>query len=344
LSSPAEACRYQGSHYLGVFSRPPLACAHPLCGTVFAPHAKPLAAYPNDGSSCSPGDYRTLDAMRPMHELEQRGGILLLGETHDNAEHHRFRARVVTQSIQRQFPGSPRAVVFEHIRADQQAALDDFAAAMRNGPTGAGADGAMDVLDWDKSGWPARGIFRPLFEAALAARLPILAGDPPRERVRAVAKDGLAALGPPEVDGLGLAAPLDAGLNEALLGELEASHCGLMPRSAFGNMAHAQRYRDAHLAAELARAYKQHGTTILFAGNGHLRSDRGVPHYLRRLLPGVPIVSIMLVEVEAGKTDPQAYIPRGPDGASAVDYIVFTPHAEREDPCKRMRERFGKRG
>ena len=180
-----------------------------------------------------------------------------------------------------------------------------------------------------------------MFAAAITAKLPILPGDPPREKVRAVAKGGTAALSADERQRLHLDQPLAAPLQDALLSELEASHCGLMPKTAFGNMAMAQRYRDAHLAEALAKAADTHGSAVLFAGNGHVRNDRGVPHYLRQMAPERRTVSVMLLEVEDGKTDPEAYVPRDALGKAAVDYIIFTPRAERNDPCREMRERFG---
>ena len=154
---------------------------------------------------------------------------------------------------------------------------------------------------------------------------------------------GAAALPEDEQKRLRLEKPLPAKLNDALLDELEASHCGLMPKSAFGNMALAQRYRDAHQAAVLVKAAETHGNAVLLAGNGHVRNDRGVPYYLRQLAPDKKIVSVMLIEVEDGKTEPAAYLPRDPDGKPAVDYMLFTPRAERKDPCAEMREMMAKR-
>jgi hypothetical protein len=67
-----------------------------------------------------------------------------------------------------------------------------------------------------------------------------------------------------------------------------------------------------------------------------------VPFYLRRLAPGRKTLSVMLAEVEDGKTDPDAYIPHDAAGKPAVDYVVFTPRANRKDPCTEMREQFSK--
>ena len=62
-----------------------------------------------------------------------------------------------------------------------------------------------------------------------------------------------------------------------------------------------------------------------------------MPLYLRQRVPDRKFVSVMLVEVEDDKTDPQAYVPRDPDGMPAADFIVLTPRQPRPDPCEAMR-------
>jgi hypothetical protein len=59
-----------------------------------------------------------------------------------------------------------------------------------------------------------------------------------------------------------------------------------------------------------------------------------VPWYLRARAPEKTVVSVVFVEVEDGKWDPEAYVPRGPDGKAAADFLVFTPTIARDDPCK----------
>ena len=120
----------------------------------------------------------------------------------------------------------------------------------------------------------------------MAARLPIYAGDLPRERVRSVARGGLSQIAPEERARLGLDSPLPAPLADAVLRELEESHCGALPPQALGGMAVAQRYRDAHMADVLLGVAQRHGSAILIAGNGHVRADRGVPWHLRQRAPG----------------------------------------------------------
>jgi uncharacterized iron-regulated protein len=133
--------------------------------------------------------------------------------------------------------------------------------------------------------------------------------------------------------------PLIDSLNEELVG----SHCGVMPASAFGNMNIAQRFRDAHQARALVDAAEANGAAFLLAGNGHVRTDRAVPWYVRHMAPGRKVISVMLLEVEPGQNDAASYLPRGPDGKVATDYVLFTPRTERPDPCQKMRDQVSKK-
>ena len=229
-----------------------------------------------------------------------------------------------------------RPIVFEQLRADQQAALDAFAELKSVSPDNATVAELKRLLDWDKSGWLKDG-YDPLFQAAIDAKLPITAGDVSRASIMKVAEEGEGALPAEDRKHLGLDVPLGKKLDDASLSEIEEAHCGAMPKEAFGGMAYAQRYRDASLADAVLKATEKHGSAILITGNNHVRTDRGVPWYIRQRAPDLKVISVMLVEVEDGKNDPADYVPRDPDGKPATDYIIFTPGADHGDPCEKMR-------
>ena len=269
----------------------------------------------------------------------RKAPIVLLGEVHDNPMHHALRGSAIGKLV-RSGPRRAPAVVFEQIRLDQQPVLEQFkeidAKAGRLATTG----DLFRLLEWAKGGWPVARIYQPLFTSVVQQRLPIIAGDPPRETIRAVAMEGEGPVAGADRERMKLSVAWDVKLQDSLLKELEGSHCGLLPRSAFTNMAVAQRYRDAHLADAVLQATATHGAAVLIAGNGHVRSDRGVPWYLRERVARSKVVAVMLIEVEEGKTEPASYVERGPDGGAVADYIVFTPRAERTDPCIEMKKRF----
>jgi uncharacterized iron-regulated protein len=287
---------------------------HPLVGRAYDAQTRRLVPWP---------EFR--DAIKPA-------AVLLVGETHDNRDHQLLQTQLLHQAR-----AYPAAIVMEMIAVDEQPLLDQFLADHLGG---------SDPAAWHKRRgafrWGSLAVYEAMFKVASAQQSIILPGDPPGERIRRVARDGISALEANNVAALGLAAPLPADQQDALLTELEGSHCGTMPKSAFLNMAVAQRYRDAHLARIAADAAPKHASVMIVAGRGHVRRDRGVPYYLSRMVPNLSVVAVAAVEVEAGKMDAETYVARGADGRAIFDYVVFTPRAERADPCEEMRRSFGK--
>ncbi len=257
----------------------------------------------------------------------------LLGETHDNADHHRLQGWMVG-AIAGQ--GRHPAVVWEMFDTGQSAALAAFQA--RN--TGH-ADALGSAVKWEKTGWPQWPLYQPIAEAALSSGLAMYAGDPPVKLVRAIGKKGFSILPAGETEKLLLDKPLAAGLQNALQTQIVEAHCNLIPVTATGPMYRGQRLRDASMAMHMVEKGKEDGA-ILIAGTGHVRQDRAVPWYLRRLRPGKTISSLMFVGIAQDDTDPASLIPMDPDGKPVADYAWFTPMAVREDPCIALKKRFAK--
>lgn len=297
--------------------------------------------HPLVGRLWSPGHGRFIETHLLAREVV-REELVILGEVHDNADHHTIRAEIIAAAFgphAARRSSRPPAIVMEHLRPEQQGLLDrrqhsDWQPTARE---------LMAALDWAKSGWPGESLFLPLFEAVVTAKLPLYAGDPSRERIRAVARGGLASLPAQETARLRLDAAVPDAMAAAQSTELEASHCGLVPGSALGGMADAQRLRDAHLAAVMVSAADRHGAAILLTGNGHARRDRGVPFHLARIAPDRRIVVVELVEVDPARADARGYEERGTDGTPTADFILFTPRAERPDPCEEMRRMMQKK-
>jgi len=280
----------------------------------------------------SSGQLRTVRPFLPKSLLiASLDRLLLLGEIHDNADHHRLQAWVISQLTARHFKP---AIVMEQIRADQAGVLKlfmsgKFKTAERMGP----------AIGWEKSGWPKWPNYQPIAEAALAAGLNIYSGDTSRTMNRKVGKQGFKALAPGEVENLGLNHSLGRKLDEALAVELVASHCNMMPKNMMGPMALVQRYRDAHLANAMSIAAQTNESVILIAGNGHVRTDRAVPWYLRG--QQVKSTSLMIVETHKGAQSVLDLIPHDPEDKATADYIWVTPRTQREDPCAKLIKRFG---
>jgi uncharacterized iron-regulated protein len=76
---------------------------------------------------------------------------------------------------------------------------------------------------------------------------------------------------------------------------------------------------------------------VLIAGTGHVRTDRGVPAYLRRIAPAPRTVSVAFLEVDPKRPDADSYAARFNRGLP-FDYVWFTPAVDDEDPCEKFRK------
>ena len=255
--------------------------------------------------------------------------FLLLGETHDNPDHHRLQAWLVAHV-------KPSAVVLEMADVDQSAALDAFEARPDWRPADLGA-----VLDWEKRGWPAWPLYQPIAEAAKDSGATIIAGNARRDSVRAVAKQGLAALSGGDAVRLGLNTPLSPEAQADMNAEIAASHCDLLPETAIPSMALAQRLRDATMADALLTTAGRGSRALLISGSGHARRDRGVPHVLgRRGVAASEIASVSFVEVDPEASTAAELVPRDAADKPVVDYIWITPAASRPDMCEEMKKQM----
>jgi len=287
--------------------RAPLHREHPLVGKIWDGHAL------TDGQALD-------DAVRSAD-------FVLLGETHDNPDHHALQARLVQVAAQ----GRKPAIVFEMLDVSQQPAID---AAART------PDALATAVDWAHSGWPAFSEYRPIFDAAFAAGLPIVAGNLTRQQVGDIVAQGAAAL-PPDVAALleRQGEPLPE-VVKAEREEMRKSHCGHLPDHLLGPLVLAQHARDAQLAMRMASSS---AGSILIAGSGHARTDRGAPVYLSLLAPNRRIVSVAFVEVSPARQSPEQYAAAFSASRLPFDFAVFTPAAEREDPCKAFEKRLKRR-
>jgi uncharacterized iron-regulated protein len=270
----------------------------------------------------------------------------LLGEIHDNPAHHRLRAGLMTAIAA---TGRRPAAVFEQFDLGHDAALAAAQAAGADAEALAAA-GALDKRGWR---WP---LHKPLIEAALAAGLPIHAGNAPTAALRPV-MEGIdtSTTGSPEAANsarpgvtqaqndhssridpawrsrLAHADWTDA-QEAALRADIVAGHCNRLPARLVPHFALAQRRRDAAMAQALVDDATEDGA-ILIAGDGHVRRDLGVPVYL----PSADVVSVGFVEVSAGDTRAAGFPRSAVADHPGFDYLWFTDAVSRADPCASLK-------
>lgn len=259
--------------------------------------------------------------------------FVIIGETHDNADHHRVQAQLLQAVVD---AGRRPMVGFEMLDMDQQPALDTF---LQGHPTDAFALGP--AVGWDATGWPAWSTYAPIAKIALAHQLPIFAANLPAKTVRAIVMKGYEVLEAGRLAELGLDQPLPMEQSESMREELYKSHCQLLPKADLTGMIHGQRTRNAIMAWRMVNTAGSDGA-VLITGAGHGRIDYGVPFNLRENATGATVVSVALIEVDPAKRKPSDYAESFNVAQLPFDYVLFTPAAERDDPCVALRKRFGK--
>lgn len=236
--------------------------------------------------------------------------LVLLGELHDNAAHHRIRGALIAASTTRAI-----AVVFEQ-----------FAAAPTPIPPPArdqSLEAWLDAHGFDRIGWRWP-LHQPVVTAARDHGRAIWGSGVSREALRAVVRSGVTAA-PEDLTRLIRQAPLDARAQTALDHALVEGHCGQLPDAMIPGMRAAQEVRDAAMTRALLAAGAG-GPAWLIAGNGHVRKDMAVPRLLRTAAPGRSLVVVGLAE--AGERV---------EGGERYDIVVVTSPAERGDPCAAFR-------
>jgi uncharacterized iron-regulated protein len=261
----------------------------------------------------------------PETELLARLGttdFVLLGEIHDNPDHHARQAAVLSSLVR---AGRRPALVMEQFDRENQAALDTALAA------GADTEAIAVAGRFDREGWQWER-YEPLVRIAVDAKLPIVAANLSRRAARDVAARGFDQLQPPPA-ALALVDVWSNARETTMAQTLVDSHCGQLRPEDVAPLTRAQRARDAVIADSLLR-YRANGA-LLIAGAGHVRRDLAVPLYLRARAPDASITAVALTEVEPGVDDVAAYQTAAAAGSidPAFDYLWFSARAEREDPC-----------
>lgn len=247
----------------------------------------------------------------------QTSRIVVLGEVHDNAAQHRLRFEAVRRMVD---AGARPALAFEQFDRERQPDIDR---ARRERPRDADyliAQAKSGNWDWAH--------YRPFVQLALDHGLPIVAANLSRTDAMRVAREGYAVVFDADVRARRQLEALPAAFLRRHERSIAAGHCGLLPESAVPPMARAQIARDVAMA-EVLLPYRDRGV-VLLTGNGHARTDVGVPYWInadgRKVAIGIGLL-------ESGARDSST------DG-DAFDFHVNTTAHPRDDPCKDLPSRL----
>ena len=232
---------------------------------------------------------------------------LIVGEQHDNRDHHELQLWLLQSLGDRRPQGS---LLLEMLTPDQQPRVDEVRHAATPPKDLPGSLAWQSGWEWD--------LYGPIVRFALTQPYPLLAANLDGSEVRAIYAN------PPTLSGSRSNA---SSVRDELLKQVSDSHCGLLPASQMPAMLAVQQQRDRRMAERLLAAPEP---SVLYAGAFHARKDVGVPIHLLDLgAPEAPTV-LMLAQQGSEVTSQMA------------DFVWYTPKMPTPDYCEQMRKQFGK--
>ena len=252
-------------------------------------------------------DLRSGASLTPAQLVEQLAAaeLVLVGEQHDNPDHHRLQLWLL-QALAAQRPQG--SLLLEMLNPDQQDRVVAAHAATLDGQAPADLPAA---LAWQKN-WDWA-LYGPIVSYALAQPYPLQAANLNRSEIMQIY-----AARPALQGRLSTTAPV----RETLLADIRESHCGLLPEAQMPAMLAVQQQRDRRMAERLRAAPTP---ALLLAGGFHARRDLGVPLHLAD--QGVDAGTLVLQLAEVGK----------PVSAASADFVWYSAALPEKDHCASLR-------
>lgn len=232
---------------------------------------------------------------------------VLIGEQHDNADHHALQLWLL-QALERRRPQG--SLLLEMLEPGQQAAVNHTHRLLAEGDE---VESLEEALAWQQ-GWPWQ-LYGPLVSYALRQPYPTLTANLDRQEVMYIFRNPPALAGP---------ASDQPAVRAALVEQLRESHCGMLGDDRLPGMLAVQQQRDRRIAESLQRAPRP---SLLLAGAFHVRRDLGVPLHLQDI--GAAQRTRVLLLAPAGSVV----------GAHMADYVWFTAAPAEQDYCAQLREK-----
>ncbi len=265
----------------------------------------PVAGSP-EKACVMPGQWAWLEPSGPHQEPADRAlaqlarqRVVLLGETHDDAEHHRWQLHTIAGLHALR----PRMILaFEMFPRRVQPILDDWIAGRLTDQE------FLQRTAWDRFwGYDAQ-LYLPIFQFARMQRIPMIALNVERALVSRVGDHGWASIPPSEREGISDPAPASheyvawlyttyrdhqsSGSSSA--GREAPPSAEDLQAPAFRRFVEAQLVWDRAMAQGIAAQLQKDPGALLvaIAGSGHLRQGYGIPHQLRDLGASGTVVAL----------------------------------------------------
>lgn len=285
--------------------------------TLYADH--PLVGHPLIGKIWDMNSRSFIDEATLLARINQ-ANVLLLGETHDNPQHHDIQQKLLKARIG---SGARPALLMEQLDSENQAALDLALAGSNQDEALNTATGLIKFTDWK--------FYRPFLATAIDNKLPVIAANISSRQLQPVIWQGFAAYDVAALKRMAVEEVWSESRQNYMLRHIGGAHCGQIRDELRAGLTRSQRLRDA-LMADAAVSSIGRGV-VAIVGSSHARRDVGIPLYLAARDPSARIFSIGFVEVIPGRDAPETYETESASGDAPYDVIWFTPRVARADPC-----------
>ena len=237
----------------------------------------------------------TSAAFRARLDASLPADVLLVGEQHDAAEHHKLEAQIISELAGR---GLLAALALEM--------ADVGLSTAKLKPSSSDAQ-TRRALEWNDKGWPWA-VYGPVVMTAVRAGVPVLGANLPRGQMKASMSD----------DKLDVRLPGPA--LKAQQQAIRIGHCNQLPEAQITPMTRIQIARDITMAEAIHQAAFPGKVVVLLAGNGHVDRELGVPQHL----PGD--MKARVIHLRAGPAETK--LPLNP-----LDSVWTTPALPDTDYC-----------
>jgi uncharacterized iron-regulated protein len=241
----------------------------------------------NDGACVPVGEWLAPGGKRlaagDVLARASKASVVLLGETHDSAEHHRWQLQIIA-ALHAARPGM--VLGFEAFPRRVQPALDRWAAGELTEAE------FLKQSDWRNVWRMDPQLYLPLFHFARMNRIPMVALNVESSLTREITQKGYDAVAPEKREGVGPPAPpSDAYLDWLVPIWSQHERPGGKPAKPdrndpeFRRFVESQQTWDRAMAEVLAAAAKRPGAPLVVGvmGTGHINHGYGVPHQLKAL-------------------------------------------------------------
>jgi uncharacterized iron-regulated protein len=286
---------------------------------------------------------QVLDRADLFRDIVATPSVVLLGESHTDADGHRWQLHTLAALHGR---GGNIIIGFEAFPRRLQPVLDDWVAGRLT------EDAFLKASEWRKVWGYDAALYMPLFQFVRLNRIPMVALNVERKLVSQVGQQGWENVPAAEREGLTDPAPADPAYQRSLARVWlfkkqlppgadpssaaaganppepdEAAVAAAVKEPEFQRFVAAQLTWDRAMAEALAGARRRFpdATVVGILGSGHVEGGHGVPHQLQAL----------------GITGVKTFLPAAVDGActpdGAADAVFTLPHEDDTPPPERPR-------